>query len=53
MDANEVRLIQTLGKHIGFKDPYGYVTSGCSEANMAALWWHKLRLLDLSRATIQ
>ena len=38
--ADEREVIAILGNYLNIKSPTGYVTSGGTEGNMAALWWN-------------
>eukprot|EP00347_Sterkiella_histriomuscorum_P004325 403360874 len=51
-NPHERQTVEIFGKILGIEDVSGYMTSGGSEANLAAIWWCKLNLTMVSRAKI-
>lgn len=51
-NPHERQVVEIMGKLLGIDPVSGYMTSGGSEANLAAIWWCKLNLIMHSRAKI-
>jgi hypothetical protein len=51
-NPHEREVIEIFGRMLGLDPVSGYLTSGGSEANLAAIWWSKLNLTMNSRAKI-
>ncbi len=51
-NPHERQVVEILGGLLGYENASGYMTSGGSEANLAAIWWCKLFLRQISRPKI-
>jgi len=40
-NEDERKVITDFGKFIGLENPRGYFTSGGTDGNMGAFWWHR------------
>ena len=52
-NPHEREVVEIFGRILGIENISGYMTSGGSEANLAAVWWCKLNLLMHSRPNIR
>lgn len=48
-NPHEKEVIEVMGKLLGINDVSGYMTSGGTEGNLAAIWWCKTNLLSKSQ----
>lgn len=51
-NPHERDVIEIMGKLMGIQDVSGYMTSGGTEGNLAAIWWCKTNLLSKSKTKL-
>lgn len=47
-NPHEKEVIELMGKLLGIRDVAGYMSSGGTEGNLAAIWWCKTNLTSRS-----
>ena len=48
-NPHERQVIEIMGKLLGIPNVSGYMTSGGTEGNLAAIWWCKMNLVTRSK----